>query len=34
MNTLSNEKLKEKNIKGAFFGALVGDALCLGTHYE
>jgi ADP-ribosylglycohydrolase len=21
-------------IKGAFFGALVGDALCLGSHYE
>ena len=34
MNTLSNENLKEKNIKGAFFAAIVGDALCLGTHYE
>jgi len=25
---------KEEAIKGAFFGAIVGDALCLGTHYE
>ena len=25
---------KEEAIKGAFFGALVGDALCLGSHYE
>ena len=24
----------ESRIKGAFFGALVADALCLGTHYE
>ena len=24
----------EEAIKGAFFGALVGDALCLGSHYE
>ena len=30
MNNLS----KEEAIKGAFFGALVGDALCLGSHYE
>lgn len=25
---------KEEAIKGAFFGALSGGALCLGTHYE
>jgi len=25
---------KKDSIKGAFFGALVGDALCLGSHYE
>ncbi len=25
---------KEQRIKGAFFGAMVGDALCLGSHYE
>jgi len=25
---------KESRIKGAFFGTLVADALCLGTHYE
>lgn len=25
---------KQEAIKGAFFGALVGDALCLGSHYE
>ena len=25
---------KKESIKGAFFGALVGDALCLGSHYE
>lgn len=25
---------KEDKIRGAFFGALVGDALCLGSHYE
>lgn len=34
MNKLSNEKLNIKNIKGAFFGSIVGDALCLGSHYE
>lgn len=34
MNTLSNKELTEENLKGAFFGALVADALCLGTHYE
>ena len=27
-------RTKEEAIKGAFFGALVGDALCLGSHYE
>lgn len=26
--------IKEEAIRGAFFGALVGDALCLGSHYE
>ena len=30
MNTIS----KEEAIKGAFYGAIVGDALCLGSHYE
>jgi len=34
MNTLSNTKLNKENLKGAFFGAIVGDALCLGSHYE
>lgn len=34
MNTLSNKELKKENIKGAFFGAIVADALCLGSHYE
>ena len=29
-----NHVPKEEAIKGAFFGALVGDALCLGSHYE
>ncbi len=29
-----NDISKEEAIKGAFFGALVGDALCLGSHYE
>jgi len=24
----------ESRIRGAFFGAVVGDALTLGTHYE
>ena len=30
MNTLT----KQERIKGAFYGAIVGDALCLGSHYE
>jgi hypothetical protein len=30
MNTIS----KEERIKGVFFGAIVADALCLGSHYE
>lgn len=25
---------KEDAIRGSFFGAIVGDALCLGSHYE
>ncbi len=25
---------KQNAIKGAFYGAIVGDALCLGSHYE
>jgi ADP-ribosylglycohydrolase len=25
---------KEEKIRGAFFGAIVADALCLGSHYE
>ena len=28
------KRTKQEAIKGAFFGALVGDALCLGSHYE
>ena len=34
MNTLLEKDLKVENLKGAFFGALVADALCLGSHYE
>jgi len=30
MNTIT----KEEAITGAFYGAIVGDALCLGSHYE
>lgn len=30
MNSIS----KEDRIKGIFYGAIVGDALCLGSHYE
>lgn len=30
MNNIS----KNERIKGAFFGAIVADALCLGSHYE
>ena len=30
MNTIT----KKESIKGAFFGAIVADALCLGSHYE
>ena len=29
-----NKVTKEEAIKGAFYGAIVGDALCLGSHYE
>jgi ADP-ribosylglycohydrolase len=29
-----NNVSKEQRIKGAFFGAIVADALCLGSHYE
>ena len=29
-----NSITKEEAIKGAFYGAIVGDALCLGSHYE
>ncbi|MBA3026396.1 MAG: ADP-ribosylglycohydrolase family protein [Sulfurimonas sp.] len=29
-----NIPTKKEAIKGAFFGAIVGDALCLGSHYE
>ena len=31
---MMNKITKEEAIKGAFFAALVGDALCLGSHYE
>jgi len=27
-------KTKEEAIKGAFFASVIGDALCLGSHYE
>ncbi|MGJ8654802.1 MAG: hypothetical protein ACSHX6_00015 [Akkermansiaceae bacterium] len=30
MNSIS----KEESIRCAFFGAIVADALCLGSHYE
>ncbi|MFK5937265.1 MAG: ADP-ribosylglycohydrolase family protein [Sulfurimonas sp.] len=30
MNIIS----KKERIRGAFYGAIVGDALCLGSHYE
>ncbi|MCJ7766011.1 MAG: hypothetical protein MUP09_08745 [Thiovulaceae bacterium] len=26
--------VKEDAIRGAFFGSVVADALCLGSHYE
>ncbi|HEX5624168.1 MAG TPA: ADP-ribosylglycohydrolase family protein [Sulfuricurvum sp.] len=29
-----SHRRKEESIKGAFFGAIVADALCLGSHYE
>ena len=29
-----SKNTKEEKIKGTFFGAIVGDALCLGSHYE
>jgi len=29
-----NDITKKDRIKGTFFGAIVGDALCLGSHYE
>ena len=29
-----NKRTKAEAVKGAFFGALVGDALSLGSHYE
>ena len=29
-----NKVSKQDAIKGAFYGAIVGDALCLGSHYE
>ena len=33
MNCMSDIS-KEESIKGAFMGAIVADALCLGSHYE
>ncbi len=33
MNNKNNEK-KQDSIRAAFFGAIVADALCLGSHYE
>jgi len=32
--TSSAEGTKESSMLGAYFGALVADALCLGSHYE
>lgn len=29
-----NNVTKQERIKGAFFASIVGDALCLGSHYE
>jgi ADP-ribosylglycohydrolase len=29
-----NSAHRKESIKGAFFGAIVADALCLGSHYE
>jgi ADP-ribosylglycohydrolase len=29
-----NPVSKEESMRGAFFGAIVADALCLGSHYE
>lgn len=29
-----NNVTREEAIKGAFMGAIVADALCLGSHYE
>ena len=29
-----NSITKKDRIRGAFFGSIVGDALCLGSHYE
>ena len=31
---VSSSPTEESRIKGAFFGSLVADALCLGSHYE
>jgi len=28
------KRTKKEAIEGAFFGAIVGDAMCLGSHYE
>jgi ADP-ribosylglycohydrolase len=34
MSNMNKTITKKDSIKGAFFGAIVGDALCLGSHYE
>merc|ERR1719287_261555 len=34
LSALANEVPVEDRIRGAFWGALVSDALCLGSHYE
>jgi len=31
---IATDVKKEDKIRGAYFGALVADALCLGSHYE
>jgi hypothetical protein len=34
LSKVMNPISKEQSIRGAFFGAIVADALCLGSHYE
>ena len=34
LSALASAATKEDRMRGAFWGALVSDALCLGSHYE